>query len=313
MIRLLSDGSFHSGSSLGESLGISRAAVWKRLQALSRIGLSCQSVRGKGYRLSAPLDFLDAERLSASLVGRADVHYAFLSESTNSDALSGISACQVPQLYLAEGQLSGRGRRGRSWVSPFALNHYLSLRFPVQGGFSALSGLSLAVGVAISEVITAVDPAVPVQLKWPNDVQVNGAKLAGILVEVCGEGEEELEVVMGVGVNGCMPLAQGEMIDQAWTDLMSECRSVPNRTQLTLLLVEALLEMWEEFSEQGLAPFLPRYKAKDAIYNREVSVKSAQQESCGTARGVAPSGALQLETAAGLVLLHGGEVSVRVR
>jgi hypothetical protein len=92
-----------------------------------------------------------------------------------------------PQVFVTECQTAGRGRRGRQWQSPFAANLYFSIRFPVSGGFAALGGLSLAVGVAVAQALQELDPQLPVTLKWPNDLLINGAKVGGVLIELAGE------------------------------------------------------------------------------------------------------------------------------
>lgn len=312
LIRLLSDGQFRSGSELGERLGISRAAVWKRVQRLEAVGLALESVKGKGYRLAQPLELINPDVLSATLAGKADLHYLWVTESTNSDALAAAGG-DHPQLFVAEYQSAGRGRRGRQWQSPFAANLYLSLRFTLQGGFSALSGLSLAVGVAVAEALQSLDPRLAVGLKWPNDVLVNGAKLGGVLVEVAGEADGQVDVVVGVGLNGAMTPAQAAGIDQRWTDLASEMPERPDRTELAITVAEHLLRMLSQFAEQGFAPFVARFNRYDAMVGRLVRVLSADKALNGVARGVAADGALMLETEQGLRELYGGELTLRLQ
>lgn len=316
LIRLLADGQFRSGSELGEVLGVSRAAVWKRAQRLNDFGLALESVKGKGYRLAQPLELLDPEALQnllSNLSTPADLHYSLVTESTNSDALACAAVPGRPSVHLAECQLAGRGRRGRQWQSPFAANHYLSIRYPIQGGFAALGGLSLAVGVAVAEALTAIEPQMPVGLKWPNDLLVNGAKLGGVLIELAGEMDGRVDVVVGVGLNGRMTAAQAEQIDQRWTDLASEMAHMPSRTEVSAALLASLLEMLSDFSVQGFAPWLERYARYDQVTGKKVRVQSADQVLTGRAVGVSADGALRIETEAGLKELYGGEVSLRIQ
>jgi len=170
LIRLLADGQFHSGSELGQALGISRAAIWKRVQRLEEFGMALESVKGKGYRLAQPVDLIDQISLQEALGERAQLHYQWVTESTNGDALAVSGPVRRPQVFVTECQTAGRGRRGRQWQSPFAANLYLSIRFPVSGGFAALGGLSLAVGVAVAQALQELDSELPVTLKWPNDL-----------------------------------------------------------------------------------------------------------------------------------------------
>ena len=226
LIRLLADGRFRSGSELGEALGISRAAIWKRVQRLEEFGLPLESVKGKGYRLAQPVDLIDPLSLEVLLGERAQLHYQWATESTNADALAIKGPVRRPQVFLSECQTAGRGRRGRQWQSPFAANLYVSIRFPVSGGFAALGGLSLAVGVVVAQALQELDPSLPVGLKWPNDLQINGAKVGGVLIELAGEMDGQVDVVIGVGVNGCMTGHQARDIDQTWTDLAKTAKEI---------------------------------------------------------------------------------------
>lgn len=316
LIRLLADGQFRSGSQLGEVLGVSRAAVWKRAQRLADFGLALESVKGKGYRLAQPIELLDPGYLRDCLAQRvapADLHYSLITNSTNADALAAAANAGRPAVFLAECQLAGRGRRGRQWQSPFAANHYLSIRYPIQGGFAALGGLSLAVGVAVADALSSLMPGLPVGLKWPNDLLVDGAKLGGVLIELAGEMEGRVDVVVGVGINGRMTAAQAEGIDQRWTDLASVMGEAPSRNEVASKVLVSLLEMLANFSVEGFAPLMTRYQDYDQVVGRKVQVQSVDQVLTGVAAGVSPDGALRLETADGLKELYGGEVSLRIQ
>ena len=313
LIRLLADGQFRSGSELGEALGISRAAIWKRVQRLEEFGLALESVKGKGYRLAQPVDLIDPLSLQATLGDRAQLHYQWVTESTNADALAIEGPVSGPLVFVTECQTAGRGRRGRQWQSPFAANLYFSIRFPVSGGFAALGGLSLAVGVAVAQALQELDPPLSVTLKWPNDLQINGAKVGGVLIELAGEMDGQVDVVIGVGVNGRMTGHQARDIDQAWTDLASELADMPPRTTLAACVLSRLLEMLPRFSQQGFAAFQDAFDRYDAVRGKSVQVQSGDQMILGRAVGVLADGALRVETPDGVREVYGGDVGLRVR
>ncbi len=313
LIRLLADGQFRSGSELGEALGISRAAIWKRVQRLEEFGLALESVKGKGYRLAQPVDLIDPLSLQATLGDRAQLHYQWVTDSTNADALAIEGPVSGPLVFVTECQTAGRGRRGRQWQSPFAANLYFSIRFPVSGGFAALGGLSLAVGVAVAQALQELDPPLPVTLKWPNDLQINGAKVGGVLIELAGEMDGQVDVVIGVGVNGRMTGHQARDIDQAWTDLASELANMPPRTTLAACVLSRLLEMLPHFSQHGFVAFQNDFDRYDAVRGKSVQVQSGDQMILGRAVGVLADGALRVETPDGVREVYGGEVSLRVR
>jgi len=189
LLRLLQDGRFHSGSALGEALGISRSAVWKQLQrAEAELGLVVHRVRGRGYRVAQPLSLLDGARLQSACVA-LDWDFRLLPEtdSTNAQAMRHLEVGnRAPCLLLAERQLAGRGRRGRYWVSPFAENLYYSLALRLDGASQPIEALSLTAGLALLKTLQ--DAGLhQAGLKWPNDVLVGARKIAGILLELSGD------------------------------------------------------------------------------------------------------------------------------
>jgi BirA family biotin operon repressor/biotin-[acetyl-CoA-carboxylase] ligase len=151
-----------------------------------------------------------------------------------------------------------------------------------------------------------------VGLKWPNDLVVDGRKLAGLLVEGGGEYGGPAWAVIGLGVNVRMPEAFAQAIEQPWTDLWTLSAQAPSRNAVAALLLAHLLPALALFDEQGLAPFLPRYAALDALAGCEVSVLMGDaQVHAGVAAGIAADGALRVRQGDGERLFHAGEVSVR--
>mgnify|MGYP000706482320 CR=1 FL=1 len=216
LVRQLADGRFHSGENLARLLGVSRTAVWKRIQKISRdTGLDIHAVRGKGYRLALPLELLDADRIAghissgSSVEVEVEVHPSL--PSTSSHLAERLGELPDNTLCFAEHQTAGRGRRGRQWVSPYGSNLYFSIyrRFPL--GMHELSGLSLAVGAVVAETLGHYVDGI--SLKWPNDLLVDGLKLAGILVDVHGIAEGPVDTVIGIGLNLRMPRLSGDEID----------------------------------------------------------------------------------------------------
>ena len=317
-MRCLADGHYHSGEALGALLGVSRAAVWKRLQKLAPLGLEVESVRGKGYRLPGGLSLLDVPAIREAMAeaggdpASLDLHLHDVTGSTNAEALAVAREGLVqPLAVLAEYQTAGRGRRGRPWLSPYGGNLYLSLAAPFSGGAAALDGLSLVVGVAVADTLAAAGLGQRVQLKWPNDIWVGGRKLGGILVELAGDMDGICIPVIGVGINGNMPPVAGAAIDQPWTDLTRELGQAPARSRLAGRLLAGLQQALASFRVEGFAPFRPRWQAYDCCAGQPVSVVLGERRVDGLARGVSEQGALLLEVDGVLERFHGGEVSMR--
>ena len=317
LLTLLSDGRFHSGQQLAQALGVSRSAVWKQIQRLEcDLELTVSAVRGRGYRLAAPLELLDLKRirdqLSESAVESLDViHVMASTPSTNSCA-----SLDLPRdvgrarVWLAEHQTEGRGRRGRSWVSTFGENLYISIAWRFDLPMTELAGLSLVAGVVVAEVLAQMGLEGH-RLKWPNDVLVDGRKLAGILVEASGEADGPSTAVLGVGVNFRMPEIQGARIDQPWIDLKQASSVSMSRNRMAGILVDRLIRACRQFSMHRLAPFLDRWALFDGLLGECVKIVHGSQSIAGVYRGIAPSGALVLEDETGRREYHAGEVSLR--
>lgn len=319
LLHCLSDGEFHSGEALGASLGISRMAVWKHLKGLREAGLEFEIVRGKGYRLARPRELLDAAQIRSALASETrdvlgdievflelDSTSNWLRERAQQDAASA-SVC------LAEMQHGGRGRHGRQWVSPFAANLYLSLLWRSDQCAASLGGLSLAAGIGLMRCLQhfGVHQA---GLKWPNDVLVDGAKLAGILVDVSGEVSGPCTVVIGVGINVDMPPGAATGIAQAWTDLNSLTGSaVVSRNRLAATLLDELLPVLQAFDAGGLQPFMEEWRQHDMLAGQPVNVSLPDRTVSGRACGIDATGALLVETVAGRKRFAAGEASLRSR
>ncbi|WP_449446693.1 bifunctional biotin--[acetyl-CoA-carboxylase] ligase/biotin operon repressor BirA [Thermomonas brevis] len=309
-----------SGDVLAGEAGLTRAAVWKRIDALRQAGIAIEAASGRGYRLAQPLDLLEADAIRAALPVAARNQLAALDvawslDSTNSELLRRQAPAQGCAVLLAERQTGGRGRRGRAWASPLAAHVYLSIGRRFEGGLARLGGLSLVAGVAACEALHALG-FTQVRLKWPNDLVIDdGAglrKLGGLLVEGGGEAGGAARAVIGLGLNVRMPAAVAEAIDQPWVELSALSPAPLSRNALVAALLAHLLPALEAFDAGGLSPFLPRYAALDALAGRPIRVHEGGQFGDAQALGIAADGALRIRDAAGNERqLHAGDVSVR--
>ena len=267
------------------------------------------------------IDAFDA----ASLLSRLDdaTRSAFASievvdaiDSTNSELLRRRTPDSGIVALFADSQQGGRGRQGRPWTSPPGANLYVSFARRFSGSLARLGGLSLVVGIATAEAMRTLG-AVRVGVKWPNDVVVDDdgvlRKLGGILIEG-GLQDDAVRAVIGIGLNVRMPADAATVIDQPWTDLQAQIDDgAPSRETVAATLLASLADALALFDAEGLAPFLPRFDALDALRDAELDAVLADRTVTGLAGGIADDGALRLRTAEGMQSLHAGEVRVRRR
>ena len=323
LIKSLASGQFVSGQLLGEQLGISRTAIAKHIKALTDIGLDIYSVTGKGYKLSQPLTLLNKDQIITLLAKEFNVGVVksndlplievhSLIDSTNDYLMRRLPNQISPgQVCLAEYQSAGRGRRGRQWISPFGSQIYLSMYWYLEQGLSGAMGLSLVTALAVSDAIKA-HSNVQVQLKWPNDIYLDGVKLAGILIDLEGQALEPSHCVIGIGLNLHMPAEAGKLIEQKWTDLQSHSKVKIDRNALSAQLVSCLHQRLHQHQQVGLTPMLDEWHSHDAFLNKRVKLITGERTTQGICRGVNNQGALLLETNGLIKPVYGGEVSLRM-
>ncbi|MGU9854507.1 bifunctional biotin--[acetyl-CoA-carboxylase] ligase/biotin operon repressor BirA [Pseudomonas koreensis] len=311
LLNLLKDGRFHSGQALGAALGISRSAVWKQLQNLeAELGLSINKVRGRGYQLAAPLTLLDPLSIGAlTPVWPMTVFDSI--DSTNAEALRAINQGRTaPFLVLAERQISGRGRRGRKWVSPFAENLYYSLVLRIEGGMRQLEGLSLVVGLAVMHSLRKLGVS-GAGLKWPNDVLVGNKKVAGILLELVGDPADVCHVVLGIGINVNMQIA--DEVDQQWTSIRLETGKSSDRNILAAELSEQLSHYIQRHQLDGFSELQEEWEKYHVWQGRPVSLIAGVSHIEGVVLGIDSQGALRLKVDGVEKVFNGGELSLRLR
>ncbi|MFU8831200.1 MAG: biotin--[acetyl-CoA-carboxylase] ligase [Wenzhouxiangella sp.] len=308
LLRHLADGDRHSGAELSEHLGITRAATWKRIEALRALGLEIDGSAG-GYRLTRPVDWLEQARIRQSLAeSDTALDVLFLVDSTNAHLAARPAGSPFPAVVLAEGQRAGRGRRGRGWLSPPGRGIYLSMAWRFQSGLTGLAALSLVTGIAAAEALRAIG-FTAARLKWPNDLLADGRKLGGCLVEISGSAEGPCEAIIGLGIN--VDLGDIDAIDQPWTDLYRLGFEI-DRNELAAALINSLSEHASRFDRHGFAEFLPRWRELDALAGRRIRVQQAGSRRLeGLADGIDAQGRLQLVGEAGRQWISSGEISVR--
>lgn len=312
LLALLSDGEFHSGEALAQLLNVSRATVFNTLTEIEASGISVQRVQGRGYRLAQSWQRLDASEI-ASLLGASATRFQIeiLPQATSSNALLLQRAAQgaVSGAVLAvELQTAGRGRLGRTWHSGLGNALTFSLIWRFDCGLNALSGLSLAVGLAIARALQKIC-AQGVNLKWPNDVLSAHGKLGGVLIEAQGDMLGPCAVVIGIGLNCSLPLHLEQRIDQAASALDQVCQILPSRNVLLAVLLQELATVLDEFARRGFVNLRAEWESHHARQNLPLNLHMPDGSVVsGIARGVSETGELRLETAQGMRSFNSGEV-----
>lgn len=316
LLRRMSDGRFHSGQALADEFNLSRSSIFNTLAQAELMGLTIHAVRGRGYRLPGPIEWLDGDAVAhhlGSASGAYTIHVLDSVDSTNTALMAAaLNGAADGTLFCTEHQHAGKGRRGRQWHSALGGSLTFSLLWRFENGLQSLSGLSLAVGLAIARAVNR-HSRHTARLKWPNDVLVDYRKLAGILVEVQGDMHGSAFAVVGIGLNVRLNETQRDGIDQAVVDL-AEMGVTVGRNQLLADCLGELHAVIDLFRQHGFVALREDWLALDAYAGKPVALMLPDARSVqGVASGVDATGAFLLRDARSVLNPYsGGEISLRL-
>ena len=313
ILHLLADGQFHSGEALAQQFKVTRATVWNAIKHAETLGVTIFSVRGRGYKLPQIIEFLDKNAVLNAIGEQQEWFNVIILDkvaSTNTYLMQQKNVAHAT-CVAAHIQTNGKGRRGRTWVSQLGASLTFSLVWRFQCGAAALSGLSLAVGVALMRTLLSFNIN-QAQLKWPNDILINGKKLAGILIELQGDLDGPSTAVIGIGINLNLPKALIEAIDQPTTDLNTVSDNPINQNILLGTLLKHLAEVLSRFEQFGFVGLRDEWVSYHAYHQQPVRMLLPNgTEVLGVVKNVADDGILLVDTALGLQRFSAGEISLR--
>jgi BirA family biotin operon repressor/biotin-[acetyl-CoA-carboxylase] ligase len=301
-----------SGEALAGRLGLSRAAVWKRINRLKALGYAIQGSPRRGYRLLGLPDKLLPQEIASGLQARllkGPIHYFDSLPSTN-DLAKELGARGAPEgtLVVAEGQSRGRGRLGREWNSPPGVGLYVSvlLRPPLPP--TDLPQITLTAAVAVVRALRQAG-GVSAGLKWPNDLVLAGKKLGGILTEMETESDQIRYLVVGLGLNVNNRQFPAELADLATSLALTTGRTF-SRLRILQVWLEELESLYQRFLAREFAAILEEWKDYTVTLGRAVRVRQGEVEICGQALEVAADGALLIQIQSGeIVRVTSGEIA----
>jgi BirA family biotin operon repressor/biotin-[acetyl-CoA-carboxylase] ligase len=302
---------FVSGEAISDKLGLSRTAVWKHVEGLRAQGYRIDAIPARGYRLAAVPDRLGPLEirplLATSDLGQT-IHFYEELDSTNDRAKElAEDGADHGEVVVAELQRAGRGRRGRTWVSPAGRNLYLSVILRPELAPTRAPELTLVGALAVCDALR--QAGVDAGIKWPNDVLVGGKKIAGILTELSAEPDHVHWVVLGMGINlnARREDFPPELRDEATSVLLERGQAAPRALFTAALLLS--LEQWlEVHAEQGFDAIRDAWRSRSVTLGRQVRVRMGDRDVDGVAEELDASGALLVRTATGVERVMTGDV-----
>lgn len=309
-------GAWVSGETLSTSLNVSRTAVWKQIKSLIADGYKVESAPKKGYRLTTLPDILSPSEvcpgLSTQIFGQK--HYVYFQETDSTNKQARILAAQgYPEgtVVVAETQTSGRGRRGRTWYSPQSQGIYMSLILRPVLPLNEISRISIITAVAIAETLQT-ELSLQPQIKWPNDILINGRKIAGILSEAVTDMDGVEYIVVGIGLNINNPLEDfPDDLRTPPTSILAESKRPCSRAKLLQTLLLTFEQHYHTLLAGQFGPALEQARTLSMILGQEVRLETVNGFIVGQAFDIDDNGYLLVRDQQGEIHpVLSGEISV---
>lgn len=305
-----------SGAELSQQIGVSRAAIWARIEELRGLGYDIEASPHRGYRLRDTPDLLHADDLLSRLgktkvVGR-DIRVFERTTSTN-DVIEKLARDGVKEgvVVFAESQTKGRGRLGRKWMSPDRKGLWFSILLRPDLRPQETTQLTVATATAVRRAIECETGLRP-EIKWPNDLLLRGRKVAGILTELTAELDRVKHVILGIGVD--VNLNAGDFppeLRKLATSLKIELGETVSRSALAVAMLRELDRDYERVCSGDFASVADEWEEHCTTLGRRVSLQTGERRMHGRAESLGEDGALLLRTEHGhLERVTGGDVTL---
>ena len=307
-------GEWISGEEISSSLGISRSAVWKNIKFLKEKGYSIDSSSKLGYRFFSAGKSLDEYKirnnLNTELIGKKTLIVHEETVSTNIDAFKLASqGAEEGTVIIAENQTSGKGRLGRSWTSFPGRGLYLSIILRPSISPSKGSGITIAAAVALSNTLDEYGIKNH-EIKWPNDILLNGRKVSGILTEMKGDADKIDFIITGIGINlNTRPEDYPSDIKKIAASAADSKGEDIDRCAFLQSLLRNFERYYLKFLNSRFPEILEIWKKKASIVGREIKVSLIDETFTGTVKGINAEGFLIVETGTGERLINSGDIN----
>ena len=309
-------GSWVSGELISNNLSVSRAAIWKHIRKLKDEGYVIESAPKKGYLLSKASDPITADEIKEGLCtkvfGKKNIIYLKETDSTNTRAKE-LAAQGAPEgtMVIAEKQTKGRGRRGRNWFSPPGGGIYFSLILRPAISPGETPRITLMTAVVLAETLISLIK-LKLKIKWPNDILVNGKKLAGILTEISTEMDAVNYIIVGLGmnVNTRFEIFPQEIKENATSILIEKGKQFP-RVRLIQNYLKLYEQYYDMFKKNNFEPIMKRWRELADIIGKQIRVDVIGKTHIGKVIDVDNDGVLILkDDHGGLQRIFSGDVTL---
>jgi BirA family biotin operon repressor/biotin-[acetyl-CoA-carboxylase] ligase len=309
------EGEFVSGQKLSEVLGCSRTAVWKHIEDLRKEGYELEAIRRKGYRIMIKPEKITSNEIQLGLkteyIGRT-IHYEETVNSTQKIAHKlAYDGANEGTIVVAEEQIAGRGRLDRIWHSPKYTGVWMSVILRPSIPLGQAPQLTLLTAVSVAQAIQETTGLEP-EIKWPNDILINGKKSVGILTELQAEADRINSIIIGIGLN--VNQAESDFPDDIRakaTSLSIEAGVKINRAELIQALLVKLEKLYEEYLRSGFYPIKLLWEAYAVSIGKVITATTLKGKVTGFAKGITDEGVLMIEDEQGSIhYIHSADIEI---
>jgi BirA family biotin operon repressor/biotin-[acetyl-CoA-carboxylase] ligase len=318
LLKILADGKIYSGQVLAEKAGVSRAEIWKKINKIKNKNVEIKSIKGKGYCLASPIELLDDKKIRNQLSSYTNEHLQSLellyqTESTNQLLMEQLANFPIhANVLLAEYQSEGKGRGSNKWLSGPGVGLCMSIGWHFDYIPKTFSALSLATGVVIAKSLARPGTAV-INLKWPNDIMFNGAKMGGILIESRGQHAGSVDVVIGIGINIKLPSHLSSQIEQDTTDLSDAYGFLPSRNFLAVIIINNIFQLLSEYQKHGFEEYIDEWCKLDICKGKQAVIHLNDNNIEGTVDGIDNNGNLLMIENGKRNKYSSGDLTIRLK
>jgi len=299
------EGGFVSGQKLSEYIGCSRTAVWKHIEDLRKEGYELEAVRRLGYRITKKPNKISDNEIKIGLKTRKMGHHVHFEETvTSTQKIAQTLANEGAEegtIVVAEQQTNGRGRMARQWYSPSGTGIWMSLIIRPNIAVQATPQLTLLTAVAIVQAIEEITPLKP-DIKWPNDILINGKKLVGILTELQAEADRVHSIIIGTGINVNQSITDfPEELHHVATSIHLETDKQWDRAQLIQEILLKFENLYSLYLAQGFRPIKLLWEGYAVSLQKPITARTINGTVEGKAIGINDAGVLLIQTSDGSV------------
>ena len=311
LIKKLANGAFHAGDNLASELLVSHSVICNDIKVLETLGLKVNEIPGRGYQLTQPIHLYEQNKILSAMSSTdlCEIEILPWIGSSNTYLQQKCKNKNLTKHFIfVESQINGKGRQGKQWSSPFGTNLYCSIAW-IFNKLDKIVQLPLFIGIMALELLRQMGVE-NIELKWPNDLLVQGEKIAGILIDSSIDASNICQTVIGIGIN-IEPTCGMIDINQPWTSLQLKLGKSIDKNIIAKMLIDTCLNYLPKFEDNGLEIFAQTIEKVDYLRNKQIQIIQSNVIYNAHCLGIQSDGSLKVNINGNIKTIYSGDISVR--